>query len=139
MSEQEISQSTHRVLAVAVEHDRTRVWHLHETTREPLQVIEREEVQHTHMRGGQERHQHSSEVNEAPYFANILRAIDGASHIVLMGHGTGNANTASRLVEYANTHHSTLNRRIVTADPVDFSALSNAQLLALATSVWERQ
>jgi hypothetical protein len=139
MSQKEISHTNGRVIAAAVEHDQTRIWLLHEPARDPVQVIEREEVQHTHMRGGQERHQHSSEVNEVPYFANVLNALDGASHVVLMGHGAGNSNTASRLVEYANSHHSTLKDRIITAGPVDFSALSNGQLLALAMSVWERQ
>jgi hypothetical protein len=56
-----------------------------------------------------------------------------------MGHGSGNSNTASRLVEYANKHLPKIKDRIITADPVDFSALSNGQLLALAMNVWERQ
>jgi hypothetical protein len=139
MSQQEITKTTGRVLAVAVEHDQTRIWLLQESTRDPLVVVEREAVQHTHVRGGQERHQHASEVNETPYFADVLSQLEDSSHIVLMGHGSGNSNTASRLVEYANKHLPKIKDRIITADPVDFSALSNGQLLALAMNVWERQ
>lgn len=128
-----------RVVVVAVEHDESRVWLLHEDQSAPTLTVVRPDSELIHVRGGQERHLHSTEANENSYFSDLAQKISNASHVILFGHGKGNSNTKSKFLNYLHDHRAALVEQCIDGGTVDFSAMSDKQLLAHAKKTWERQ
>ncbi len=92
-----------------------------------------------HVRGGQERHLHSSESHEVEYFSEIGELIADASHVVVFGHGKGNSNMKEKFLHFVQQHRRSLFDVCVDGGNIDFAALSNGQIVALAKDVWARQ
>lgn len=124
---------------VALEHDVSKVWLLHEGDAVPAVTVLRPDSELIHVRGGQERHLHSTEANENSYFADLALKLASASNIILFGHGKGNSNMKNKFLGYLHDHRVPLIDRCVDGGTVDFSAVSNKELLALAKQTWERQ
>ena len=74
---------------------------------------------------------------EPSYYAQIAEALVPARRIVLVGHGTGHSNAAAHLEELLRTRHPEIARRIVATQAADLSAITERQLLALASKVLE--
>lgn len=123
-------------LVAAVTHDVTRVWLLHEESTEPVLVIRRPGVVHMHARAGQERHGHSAETSEAPYFDEMARVLGLGANVLLLGHGTGRSNTMEQFMKHLEQHHEPLLGRIVASGNVNIPALSNQQLVNDARHRW---
>jgi len=70
---------------------------------------------------------------EQSFYEQVAKAIVHASEIVLIGHGTGNSSAADYLAEYLKTHHSETFHRIVARKTADLSALTEPELMALAS------
>ena len=130
---------SHHVIALAVQHDTTRIWVVNDESIEPVLEVERPQSQMMHVRGAQERHLHSSEAHEVEYFNQISDAIVRASHVIVFGHGKGNSNMKDKFLHFVQQQRPSLFDRCVDAGNVDFAALSNGQLVALAKRVWARQ
>ena len=128
-----------RVVVVAVEHDESRVWLLHESESAPMLTVLRPDANLMHVRAGQERNLHASEGTEGSYFSDLALKIAGASHVILFGHGKGNSNTKNKFLDYLHDRRVQLIERCIDAGTIDLSAVSNKQLLALAKQTWERQ
>lgn len=139
MSNETSSQFSHRVVVAAIEHDETRLYLMHGGNTSPVAVVQRPDTSVMHVRGGQERNLHGTESKESEYLSSIARELNDASHVLLFGHGRGNSNTMDRFVEFLNGNNKELRGKCIRGERVDFSALSDAQLLALARKLWERQ
>lgn len=66
------------------------------------------------------------------YLEQIAAALQGADVVLLLGHGRGESDLRSLLLRHLETRHPAVLRRIEAIETVDTSALTEAQLLALA-------
>jgi hypothetical protein len=139
MEHKDNSAIAHHVVALAVQHDLARVWIVNGEHNEPVVEIQRPVSHLMHVRGGQERHLHSSEAHELEFFSEISDLIANASHAVLFGHGKGNSNMKEKFLHFVQQHHRSLFDVCVDGGNIDFAALSNGQIVALAKDVWARQ
>lgn len=139
MSELRSEKINKHVVVVAVQHDMSKVWLLNGESSDPVVEIQRPDAELIHVRGGQERHLHSTEANESPYFTLIRNKISHASHVILFGHGKGNSNVKNKFERFLDEHDHSLSKRCIDGGNIDFSALTNGQVVALARSVWARQ
>ena len=84
----------------------------------------------THL--GESRAQGQRAPEEAGYYEAVADALTPAAAIVVVGHATGKSNAAEYLTEYLRAHRRETYDRIVREVTADLSAITPAQLLALA-------
>lgn len=133
------TESDEKLLVAAIEHDQTRIWHLHQHGDEPLVVVPRPESDIRHVRSAQERHGHQSESAEIAYFTAIKRELENSTHVIVLGHGRGRSNAMNLFVDFLNTQKSGLRTKLIRGDAMDFSSLSNEQILSIAKKLWNGQ
>jgi hypothetical protein len=105
-----------------------------------------DEVQHTHIRphgvwGGDQNlsHRHERDIagQRAPldreYLQHISTALEQADQVVLCGHGHGQADVVQLLLKELRQHRPDLLQRVIATERLDDPALSERQLLRLAT------
>jgi hypothetical protein len=121
-------------LVVRLDHHDASLWRLEG------EAVERAQL-HPHGLWGSDQnlsHRHERDLpgQRAPldhdYLERLSAAIAGAEAVLLLGHGQGQADVRRLLVAHLRRHHSELLARIAGVITVDDSALSEAELLALA-------
>jgi hypothetical protein len=121
-------------LVLVLDHHQARLWRLDGDAIDHA-------VLHPHgLWGTGERlsHRHDRDIagQRAPldyaYLEEIATAIEAAGAVLLLGHGHGESDMRNVLLQHLQTRHPALVERIVAIETVDDSALSEAQLLALA-------
>lgn len=127
-----------RSLVAAMTHDNTRIWLLNEEGEEPVCVVDRDQPDTRHVRSAQERHGHASELAEVPYFTELAAVLSVASNVVLVGHGTGKANTVNRFLDHLETHREALRDRIAATGNADITAMTGAQIIQEARRKWAK-
>ena len=137
MTSHEHQKLRNRSIVVAVTHDNARLWPLNEETLKPSLVIERREPENIHVRGAQANHGHASENGEVGYFAEIAKEIRDASSILLLGHGTGKANAAERLVHYLRDHEKQTALKVASIETLNLPALSEGEIMSEAHRRWK--
>lgn len=90
---------------------------------------------HRHLIHRKEANYQGDRVPEDPAFYNeVAQTLKGFESIILVGHGTGKSNAAAYLQDYLAVHHTDIAARIISAETVDLSALSEPEIEALAES-----
>ncbi len=88
---------------------------------------------HHHLVHRKEAHYRGDRVpEESEYYEAIARDLLHSAEIVLIGNATGTSSAAQILSDYLHKHHATLAGRIVATDHADLSALTDAEIEALA-------
>lgn len=88
---------------------------------------------HHHLVHRKEAHYRGDRVpEENEYYEAVAKDLLHASEIVLIGNATGTSSAALVLSDYLHKHHALLAERIVATDHVDLSALTDAEIEALA-------
>lgn len=90
-----------------------------------------EKSHHVHEREAQHLHDRDTDQRNVVYFESISRAVEGASGIVLVGHGKGKANEMLHLTQYWERRRPTIGAAVVGAIDSDVEALSEREVLAL--------
>jgi hypothetical protein len=124
-------------VVVAVAHDRSRLWLLNDEHPSSPYVIDRIEPPHIHVRSAQAQHGHASEIGEDAFFEEIATAINPASSIVLLGHGTGKANAAERFARYLRDHRKSISIKVLALEVVNLPALTDGEVLREARRKWK--
>ena len=121
------------LMAVAMTHDEARVWTtgVEPDTRPESIHAPSEMERHHHIRGVQRHHGHEVDHDASAYYESIVRALDDASGVVLIGHGKGKADEMLRFVQYLERKHPGVAERVLGAIDSDVSALSANEVLAL--------
>jgi hypothetical protein len=96
-----------------------------ETIRAPSEMI------HRHVREAQHHRMHDTDHHNPVFYESITEAVEGASGILLIGHGKGKANEMLRLVQYWERKHPELARKVIGAVDSDLEALTESQVLSL--------
>jgi len=125
--------SDHR-LQVRLDHRGADLWHL------VGEAVEQAELEPHGLWGGDQNlsHRHERDIAgqcaplDHAYLEGLSDAIAQADAVLLLGHGHGQADVRQLLVAHLRRHHPQLLQRIVGVVTVDDSALSEAELLALA-------
>ena len=88
---------------------------------------------HHHLVHRKEAHYQGGRVpEENSFYEQIAKAVESAEEIVLVGHGTGKSSAVDYLVDYLKRHHPAVASRIVVTETADLSALTNADVEAIA-------
>ena len=120
-------------VAVAITREEARVWTSGVASGAKPDAIHApsEMLRHHHVREAQHHHGHDTDRTSSLYYESIAAAIEGASHIVLIGHGKGKANEVLRFTQYLERKNPALAHKVVGAIDSDLEALSQDQVLAL--------
>jgi hypothetical protein len=136
MNDEDIEMMDEHAVIVVVTHDNTRMWLLNDVSEHPFMTVIRHEPPHVHVRSAQAHHGHASEIGEIPYFVDIASALEGATTIVLIGHGTGKANAAERFQTYVREHSKDVAAKISGLERVNIPALHDGEIVADARERW---
>ena len=127
MSDSQIAN--HSVFAIVL-HDETRIWNVDSEDKEFI-VISKTEFENRHVREAQHHGGHETSKSDPAYFKNIAEALSEAREVLLLGHGTGKANTMVAFHEHVKSHNSGLAAKIVGEQNADLPALTEGQIRKL--------
>jgi len=95
---------------------------------------------HHHLVHRKEAHYQGERVpEEDSWYEAIAQDLVPAEEIVLMGHATGTSSAAAFLGDYLKSHHPETFQRIIATETVDLSALTEAEIEAVAEKAFARQ
>ncbi len=128
------------LMAVAMTHDEARVWTtgVEPDTRPESIRAPSEMERHHHIRGVQRHHGHEVDHDASAYYESIVRALDDASGVVLIGHGKGKADEMLRFVQYLERKHPAVAQRVLGAIDSDVTSLTANEVLALVREWFDR-
>jgi hypothetical protein len=134
------ANSVHGIVVIGVTRDHAEVWSLEERQRAPLAVLVRhdERGDHRHVRTGQFAHGHASEEGFGGFYADIATVIEGASEIMIAGHGRGRANAMESFAEFLKERRRDIFARVSELRYVDLPHTTGRELAALARD-WKKQ
>lgn len=129
-----MSDSTSGLVVVAIMRDEARVWTTGvEPGTKPQSVhAPSEKLRHQHVREAQHHHGHDTDHKSSAFYESIGDAVDGATAILLIGHGKGKANEMVSLTQYWERKRPDVAQKVVGAIDGDLESLSPDQVLALA-------
>jgi hypothetical protein len=88
---------------------------------------------HHHLIHRKEAHYEGERVpEETSFYEEVSKVLVPAGEIVLIGHGTGKSRAVDVLMEHLKKHHSEISRRVIAVETADLSALSEAEVEAIA-------
>ncbi len=88
---------------------------------------------HHHLVHRKEAHYRGERVpEENEFYEEIAKHLSDATQIVLIGHGTGTSSAVTVLSDYLRKHHSAVFARVLATETADLSALTEAEIDALA-------
>lgn len=130
----------HGIVVVGVTRDHAEVWTLDERQRVPIANIKRhdESADHRHVKTGQFAHGHSSSEGFTAYFDDLASVIDGATEVMIAGHGTGKASAMEAFAEHLQRHHPTVFAKVSEMRYLDLPHTTGSALAALARK-WKRE
>ncbi len=134
-----MSESLLGLVAVAITRDEARIWTAGiEPGAKALSVHAPSEMsRHHHVREAQHHHGHDTDHQSSAFYESISQAVDGASTIVLIGHGKSKANEMLHLTQYWERKHPELAQKVLGALDSDLEALTQAQILSLVRDWYE--
>ena len=88
---------------------------------------------HRHLIHRKEAHYQGERVpEESSFYEEVAKDLAHADEIIVVGHGTGKSSAADFLLEYLKKHHPTVATRVIAAEMVDLSALTEGEIERLA-------
>lgn len=121
-----------KFVVAVVTRDHSEVWRASPGEKEPVARVVRpvHVSEDTHVRQAQAQHGHFVLEGVPEYFGELAAALDGASEIVVVGHGSGKADFASSFVEHVRGKHPAVYARISGTLHEDVSRLTPGQVIA---------
>jgi pimeloyl-ACP methyl ester carboxylesterase len=121
-------------MVVAIDGREARVWpHGTDPGTRPERVVSpNHRDKHRHVRGDQLGNGQSNPTDESTYFDEVAHLLEDAGEILLIGHGHGKSNVPQAFTTFLSRRHNGLASRISGVLDSDLSALTDAQVLALA-------
>ena len=127
-------QITHKFVVVALDTHEALVWATGVAPgNKPEHVFAPDHRRkHRHVRGAQLGEGQMNVTDEAHFFESIVSSISDAGEILLIGHGNGKANAPTAFRHYLEKKHHGLAAKVAAVVDSDLSALTDAQVLAVA-------
>jgi hypothetical protein len=128
-----MSETVRGLVAVEMARDEARVWLTGvESGAKPERITAPDEMtRHHHVREAQHHSGHDTDHASAAYYDSIAYAVAPASQIVLVGHGTGKADTMLKFTQFLERKHPDVALKVVGAIDADIEALTDNQILSL--------
>ncbi len=120
----------HSIL-VAVFHNEARVWNVDDQDHKEPVVVSMTEGENRHVREAQHHGGHETSKSDPEFFKAIAEAIAHAREILLVGHGTGKANSMHVFHEHVKSHNAQVAAKILTELTADLPAMTNGQIKKL--------
>jgi len=95
------------------------------------------EVDHRHVRTGQNDHGHDTAHRYPDYFEGIAEALRDFQVILIIGHGHGKASFASSFLNYLHRKHPDIYGRVVDSLNLNLPAMSEAEIRGSARQWYE--
>jgi hypothetical protein len=128
-----------KLAVVAVMRDEAKVWrhgigpeHLPEIVSAPV------EVDHRHVRTGQNHHGHDTDHAYPEYFEAIAEMLRDYDVILLIGHGEGKAAAAKNFQEFLSKKHPSTAAKVLDILTVNLNAMSDHQITMNARQWFEK-
>lgn len=96
------------------------------------------EVDHRHVRTGQNDHGHDAAHRYPEYFEAIAERLRGFSGILLIGHGHGKASYLELLSDYLERKHPDLNLKVLDRITLNLPAMSEGEIKSHARQWFEK-
>jgi hypothetical protein len=123
-------------LVVAIDHHGARIYRMDtvagDASRREITPYDPYHFLHHMRHRGQSREPGQRTAEETSFYEAIATALATGGAIVVVGDGTGTSNAAQYLMQYLRSHHRETSLRVVRELGADLSAITPAQLLALA-------
>lgn len=125
-----------QALIVAITHDHAKIWLLHDGTSEVRLRVNRS-GEGTNYKVIEESHRaHSQEVGVPQYFATLMKAVEDASNIYIIGHGKGKANASEEFIHFVETHDKPLAEKITSLGSLSLTRMSDGEIFKEAQHRW---
>lgn len=128
-----------KLAVIAVYRDEAKVWrhgigpeHLPELVSAPV------EVDHRHVRTGQNHRGHDTDHNYPEYYEAIAEMIRGYDVILLIGHGEGKASAALKFQDYLARNHPDMAQRVLEVLTLNLNAMTDHQITMNARQWFEK-
>lgn len=125
---------SNKFILIAMTQEEARVWAtgLEKGTHPEKISALSDKARHHHVRQAQHHKGHSGDPEEKNYFEAISNAVSSASEILLIGHGSGKANSMVKFVQFLERKHPNVAHKVVGAIDSNLQAMSEAEILAEA-------
>lgn len=127
-----------RLVVVALESVRARIWLLNGDDADPVATIEPPSLGARHRRAVLESRATDDGSAAVPFFVELAGVLEPASHVLLAGHGRGRSDMVRRFMEHLRIHSPSLAARTVVIADLDPSAVTDVELLARARTAWAK-
>ena len=123
-----------RLVAIAITQNDAKVWL---TGLDPDAKARKIEVpdakaRFMHVREAQHHRGHDVDHSDPSFYEEIAQSVSKASHILLLGHGKGKANSVTKLVQYLQEKHPQTAGKVVGTIDINLEAMTDPEILALA-------
>lgn len=122
------------IMVVAITRDEARVWRRGIDKGTDPERLERpsENGQHHKTHQAQKHHGHDTDHKDPRFFDHVAERLDGATEILVVGHGEGKGDYKDQFLAHLEHKHATLAARVVGAVDSDLNALTENQILSIA-------
>ena len=104
----------------------------------PERVLPPVEVDHRHVRTGENHHGHDTDRGYPEYFEGIADLVRDRKAVLLIGHGHGKGSAAEQFLDFLERKHPNLGQRVVETIQINIPALSEGELKSHARQWFEK-
>lgn len=134
-----MSDISEKFVVLTITKDEARVWATGiERGAHPEKIYAPAALNAHHFQADPSHHGRGDGPGVAAYFEEIVKAVSGASEILVIGHGHGKASAMLHFVQYLERKHAQVGKKIVDAIDTDLISMSEPQILALARDWFEK-
>lgn len=127
-----------QALIVAITHDHAKIWLLHDGTSEVKLRVNRS-GEGTNYKMVEESHRaQSQEVGIPQYFTTLMKAVEDASNIYIVGHGKGKANASEEFVHFVEAHDRPLSEKMISLGSLSLTRMSDGEIFKEAQLRWAK-
>jgi hypothetical protein len=123
-----------RLVAIAITQNDAKVWLTGLDPDAKPMTIEAPDVKarFMHVREAQHHRGHDVDHDDHSYYEEIAQSISKASHILLLGHGKGKANSVTKLVQFLQEKHPQIAGKVAGTLDINLQAMTDPEILALS-------
>ncbi len=127
---------SHPLMAVVIDHNNTKVYHIDDNLSHPLVIEHKNEydINRNHLRQKNSHFQGQRVPEDHTYYEEVAKTIKEAKETLIISHGKGKSSAGLMLLKYLSSHHHDVFDHIVGLEAVD--ELTDHELLHYAEHVF---
>jgi hypothetical protein len=133
------AENSNNLMVIAITQDDALIWGDGIGNEDlPVHLRPPVEVDHRHVRTGQNHHGHDTEHRFPEYFESIADRMRKEAVVLVIGHGHGKAAKANQFLNYLERKHPNLRKRVVDLITLDLPALTESEIKSHARQWFEK-